>query len=520
MDLKFYLSLFLRQLHWFLLMVIVFSGLGIAVALILPTKYMAEARLLVESEQIPGELAASTVQTQASEQLQIIQQRILTRDILIEMANELDIYEERVTQGKRPFTGEEIVDDLRDRVSISVTGASRSRGEAQATIVSVSFDAPDAQLTANVTNKLVTLILEQDVSMRTSVARQTLEFFEQEVAALEVELSKKSAAILEFKEANLSSLPDSLDFRRTSQSAAQERLQLAERGAAELRDRRDRLKRLHESIAVANGTEPGVQASPEETQLVAAKDERAKLVAVLSPENPKVRILDAQIEALQTIVDKKKTANAQTDASGAPMTAYDIQIADLEGQISYLDDQKRQIQLEIDTLTETIENTPANAILLDSLERDYAAVQAQYSQAIANKAKAETGDTIEALSKGQRISIIEQAIAPREPTSPNRPAIAAGGVFGGIILGLGLVALIEILKSGIRRPADLTKGLGIAPFSTLPYVRSPGETLRRRTLVAGALIGAIAAVAGGLWATDTFYMPLDLLLLQIQQKLT
>jgi hypothetical protein len=69
-------------------------------------------------------------------------------------------------------------------------------------------------------------------------------------------------------------------------------------------------------------------------------------------------------------------------------------------------------------LKASIEATPGNAIALDTLERDYANTRAQYDAAVANKARAETGDTIEALSKGQRISVIEQAIAPREPPAP------------------------------------------------------------------------------------------------------
>ena len=63
----------------------------------------------------------------------------------------------------------------------------------------------------------------------------------------------------------------------------------------------------------------------------------------------------------------------------------------------------------------SIEATPGNAIALDTLERDYANTRTQYDQAVANRARAETGDLIEALAKGQRISVIEQAIAPREP---------------------------------------------------------------------------------------------------------
>lgn len=522
MDLRFYAALFLRRLHWFVLAVLLCSAIGITLARVLPTVYSAEARLVVESEQIPDELAASTVRTQATEQLQIIQQRILTRDILVEMANRLGIYADRAREGKPPFSAEEIVADLRQRIAIRTTASSAAqqrRGQVQATIVTVSFEAPTSALAATVTNEVVTLILQEDVSMRTGVARQTLEFFEQEVSRLDKELAQKAAIILEFKERNLSALPDSLDFRRSQQAAGQERLLQVERSEAELQDRRARLVRLHEAASTANETVPVQNRTPEQAQLQTLRDEMSQLLAVLSPENPKVKILAAQVAALEKVVAEQVTGSAVGE-NGQPLSAFDVQLADLDGQLEFLAQQKAQIQAEIDALSASIAATPGNAISLETLERDYDSTRAQYQRAVENKAKAETGDTIEALSKGQRISVIEQAIAPREPTSPNRPLIAAGGVGGGLFLGLALVALIELLRPGIRRPVDLTNGLGITPFATLPYLRTKGEILRRTLTIWGGVALALATVAAALWLVHTRYMPLDLLLEQIRRRLS
>ncbi len=77
------------------LLVALGGGIGITLAIVLPPVYRAEALLIVESQQIPDELAATTVQNETTEQLQIIQQRILTRDSLLEMANRLNVYAAR-----------------------------------------------------------------------------------------------------------------------------------------------------------------------------------------------------------------------------------------------------------------------------------------------------------------------------------------------------------------------------------------------------------------------------------------
>ncbi len=510
MEVRFYLSLFLRRLPYFLLFVVIGSVIGLTLARFLPPVYLAEARLVVESEQIPDELAASTVRTEATEQLQIIQQRILTRDRLLEMANRLAIYAPVPGVSTRRLAPDEIVEDLRERIKIVTTGGAVARGPAQATLVSVSFEAPTAALSASVTNEVVTLILQENIAMRTTVAGQTLDFFSQEVERLNQDLSRQGAEILAFKNANKDALPDSLDFRRTQQAAAQERLLQLDREEALLKDRRIRLVQIYEQTGQVEAA-PAEALTPEQSQLVGLQDQMAQLLSVLSPENPRVKMLGAQIEALEKVVAGQLSAAGATPANPT-LSIYELQLADIDGQLSFITVQRGQIMAELDALRVSIEATPSNAITIDTLDRNYANTRTQYDLAVSNLGRAQTGDVIEALAKGQRISIIEQAIAPREPQSPNRPLIAFGGVAGGIALGLAVVLLMEVLNTAVRRPQDLTMKLGITPFATLPLMRTPDQVRRRRLIILAAFAVVILAIPAGLWALDTYYRPLDLLI--------
>lgn len=507
MDFKFYFSLFLRRIHWFLLFLVVGSAIGLTLAKVLPPVYLAQARLLVESEQIPDSLAASTVRTEPTEQLEIIQQRILTRDTLVEMANRLNIYGATEDRPAQMMDATKLVEDMRERIQIVTTGGTVPRGPVRATLVSVSFEAPNPTMAATVTNELVTLILREDVAMRTGVARQTLAFFEQEVSRLDKELADRGSVILNFKETNQQSLPDSLDFRRSQQVANQERLTDLERQEAGLRDSRARAVRLNETFGDEGGISSRDQ-TPEQQQLQAIKDELAAQLSILSPENPKIILLKARIGALQGVVDAQ-LARTGLSEEGVPQSPYEAQLAEIDGQLDYISAQQARVQANLDELRQSIEATPGNAITLDTLERDYANVRKQYDQAVVNKARAETGDIIEALRQGQRISIVEQAVTPVEPESPNRPVIAAGGIAGGMMLGLGMVLLLTVLERGIRRPADLTTKLGITPFVTLPYFRTKEEIRRRRTILISVLVFVLIALPAGLWAVNNYVMPLD-----------
>lgn len=509
MDLHYCWRIFLRRAPWLVLLLVLGTGIGLWLALTLPPVFRAEARMIVESEQIPDELAASTVQTAATEQIQIIEQRILTREVLLEMANRLDLYD-----GRPQMPASEKVEDLRDRIGIGLSGGGNARrGAQQATLVTVGFRAPEARQAALVTNELVTLILRENVEMRTTVSGQTLEFFTQEVDRLGQEMSRLSARMLAFQEENLDSLPDSIDFRRSRQASLQERLTQLDRDEGTLKDRRQRLVELFEDTGTVPDAAPQARLSVEAQQLAELQRDYASSVAVLSLDNPKVAIMRARIEALEKVVAGQKAAAAEEGGAaaetGLPPTPFEIQMADIDGQIASIQRQRAELEAQMADLVETIQDTPGNAVTLEAMQRDYANLQAQYNQAVANKARAETGDMIEALSKGQRISLVEQAIAPKAPVSPDRPLVAGAGIGGGLVLGIALIVLLELLNQAVRRPADITAKLGIATLATVPYIRTRRQIRNRRIAMLGASAAVILAVVGGLWVIDSRVLPLD-----------
>ena len=245
MDIGFYLRIFLRRLPYFLVVLVLGGAAGISLAVMLPPVYHSQATLIVESEQIPEDLASSTVRTGAIEQISIIRQRILSRAVLLELANEQGVY-----AGEPQMAADEKVEDLRRRIAIEASGGGGGpREPEQAIIVTVEFSAPTGSMAADMVNAIVTLMQQENVEMRRTTAGQTLDFFTDEVSRLDRELSTFSQRILDFRAENLNALPDSLEFRRAQQADLQERLSQMEREEATLRDRRDRLQELVDSGA-------------------------------------------------------------------------------------------------------------------------------------------------------------------------------------------------------------------------------------------------------------------------------
>jgi uncharacterized protein involved in exopolysaccharide biosynthesis len=286
-----------------------------------------------------------------------------------------------------------------------------------------------------------------------------------------------------------------------------ERRAQLERDRSAIADTRSRITQIFEATGQVPGA-PEASMTPAQRELRSARDDLESARALFSDQNPRVRMLIARVEQLEREV--AQTAGVETGLD--PMQAmFNLQMSELDARESFVEEQLRLVTEELEGIEDALARTPSNAITLQALERDYANISARYDAATSRLATAAVGERIELTSKGQRITVLRQAVVPREPASPNRPLIILGGIAAGIGLACGLVVLLELLNRTVRRPADLTRALQITPLGTVPYIATSGETVRRR----GALLAVVALLAvgvpAGLYLLHVEYMPLDLL---------
>ena len=367
-------------------------------------------------------------------------------------------------------------------------------------------------------NDYLVLIQQQDTEFRRGRSGETLAFFTQEVKRLGDELAAQSARILEYKQQNADALPDSLTFRLDQKSELQDRLTESDRDIAALQSQRERLVQLFD--LTGGGAQPG-PVSPEEEQLRALKDQLASALIVYSPENPRIRQLQAriaQIEAERPGGGDPAPGGAEAGEKPVPV-ALTIQLADIDSRIALLEEDKVKFQAELDAVNETLKRSPEVSIALEDLERSYENILNQYNLAEERLSKASTGDRIETRSRGQRIVVVEQPAVPSEPTKPNRTKIAGTGVLLGIAAGLGLIVLLEMLNTTARRPEDIVSRLGVTPITTIPYIRTRAQKFRQRSAMILLILVILVGIPAAVFAVHTYYLPLDLLADKVMNRM-
>lgn len=505
LDFRFYWSLLLRRTPVMALFVLICSGLGVITALKLPETFYTSARLLVEAPQISDDLAASTVQTNAVEQLEVIEQRLMTRVNLIDIANRVGVFEDI-----RSMEPDAVVEAMQNATTIRRTAGTRS--EEAATLMTIGFEAGTGRIAQAVVNEYVTLVLQTNVDFRMSRAESTLDFFEEEVRRIGAELDQQSAQIVTFRAANAQSLPEDQTYRLTRQTMLQERLSRLERDLDAAEAQRRDIVAIYEATGSLNGMTGGRPRSAEEQQLIVAKAELQMLLADYDETNPRVVRLRNRVERLEAVaaaqIAAEVTPGAEETSPEAAILAATL--SEIDNRIEGMTQEIEATRTEIEALSDNITASSANGIQLASLQRDYEATQLRYASAVENLNAARLGERIETTAQGQRISVIENANVPSIPTGPNRPKIMAAGVAAGLGLAAGWFVLLELLNRSIRRPAEMRARFGITPIAAIPYMESRGHKLARRAGLVAATLVVLAGVPAALWYIDQTYLPLDI----------
>lgn len=443
-ETRFYIGRFLRKLHWIVVLCGLGAAIGISADLLLPASYQSQARLLLERDGILQQIAPQSAPETHAPTLELVRERVLHRDRLTALAKDVGLYDDHFP---RP-TEDEIVTDMRSRISVVL-----SSGQSLPTMVTVSFNARDAKLAQDTTDRIAASFLAEDGTARLQRAARSTDFFTRDVARLRAALETQEAQVLAFRERHANALPDSLPPRHARLLAVQEKLALIDR----------QIGLLDAQRTSDGGHGIPTTLTPDQVQLAQLEKELAGQSTLMSAENPKLRLLTMQADKL------RERVRGGANLSGPPLSAGDRADGPKRAELAT---QKDRLARERDLLAASIEATAANGLKLAQLEHGQNQTRDRFDRAVANLGQAQTGDLIETLGHGPRLTLFEQATLPSRPDGFGMAKLGLAGAAAGALLGAFLIALTETTTARIRRPEDLTAALGIIPFATVPPLKS------------------------------------------------
>ena len=235
------------------------------------------------------------------------------------------------------------------------------------------------------------------------------------------------------------------------------------------------LARLMEQTVVARNTTSEAKAKYEQAQKLArAGDSGTAIVEVLQSHT--VRLLKEQLANVDRKAAELKTkygpkhpeilkVNAeQAEAQGQVTAEIERLVANLKNEAETAEERERQLAQSLSQLKDQQVVSKDAGVDLKDLERE-ATTSKQLFEALLARYK-QTAET-----QGFQlpdVRIIEKADTPLFPASPKRKQLVAIAGAGGLVLGLALAVLLELMAPGINRQEDVQRILDVAHLSSVP----------------------------------------------------
>lgn len=491
-----YVVTLLRLKYYVVMAIVLLMGLSVFIVKMVPSIYRSEAIVLVETQQIPDELVKSTVTSVAAERIQIIKQRVMTRDKLLNIANKYPV----LKGDSDNVLVSSLVEGLRQAITVEMMGDGRRR-HANTIAFKLGFDSIDPQIAQSVANDLVTLFLDENVKSRTERASETTDFLKSEAEKLKRKLAQTEQSISDFKQKHKDALPEHLNlYMNMLQRAQASRVDIQRQIEAERNQRS-----LYE---VQLSSAPGAQVHQGRLQQLYSEYER--LSSVYQENHPDIQSLKGEIESLES------SEPAATNMGAGAIVKQ--KISSSNRQLTLLGQQLRKTNNEIRELEKKVLTIPDVERGLLTLNRDYKSVKGQYDHVLNNTMQAQMAESLEQGRKAERFSILEPPQLPDQPYSPDRKQLMAAGIGVSVSIPIAIVLLLGFLDKSVRGAVAVEAVTGQAPLVVIPLITNKEEIRKKRNRTILIIICITLAVIAAVGVIHFYVKPLDMLLYKLMFK--
>lgn len=511
LSLKDYLTIMRRRALLMSIVFILILSLATVVATVLPPLYRSTGTILVESQQIPMNLVPSTITSYADERIQVIRQRVMTRENLLRISDRYRLFDAHGSS----LTASEKVTAMRDDIGIEPISADIGGGRRGASTIAfkLSYEHRSPDVAYKVANELVTLFLSENARVRTERASETTQFLAREAQKLKGELEKLEDQVAGYKQEYGNALPEHLELHMSMLQRTELELRNTER---DLRSAEEDRRFLELELATYQVGSQGSNDGMTSTDLDQLKAQYASLALRYTDRHPDVRNLKQRIETMEA--EQGAQPQAQSATSGTPNVKQAQVLAKIEAsnkRSASLEKQHVALRARIAELEKQIIQTPQVERALYTLMRDHENARRKFEEVRAKQIDAQMAESLEEENKAERFSLLESPLLPDLPIKPDRKKLILMGFMLAAGTSGGMAFLLEILNQRVRGPRALTQVMRQPPLAMIPYISTKAETSRRKRRIWLGLVGILMLVAIIVALTHYYYMPLDLLMLKV-----
>lgn len=477
-----------------------------------PDSYKADSVIVVDPGKVPQTYVRSTATIPAADRLALLQAQILSDTRLSQIIDEMNLYSDL----KNKTTPDQILLQMRKDIEVQPVAfenlqkvANPMRAGLEA--FTVSFVSRNPSTAAQVSNRLASLFIQENMKARQDEVMGTAEFFDRELAKAKEDLQVKGKRLEMLRARYAAVLPESQNAHVQAISSLQ--MELSSEMDAITKDQQQKAAlqgQLAESPTIvdldAQATGGANTVSPEQMQIARLQSAIDRLRSRYGPNYPDVLRLEEAIKELKAQVKPAQKAAAPTTPQAAPVGHHnpvlESQIAGLDQDLQKHEERERELQSQIAFHQSKLQAAPAGQQELAEAEREYDNAEGNYKDIQARKFAADMSSEVEIRQKGERFVIVQSAQPPTRPYSPNRLLIDGMALPAGLGIAMFLAIVLEVIDGTLKTEREVKSTVQAPIVAEIPWLPTPLDTRRQRLramLAAGSssllALAYLAAVA-------------------------
>ncbi len=454
---------------------------GYAASYLVDPQYVSQELVLVEQQKVPDKYVPPVIAEDLSGRLASMREQIMSRSRLEPIIARFNLFaDQKASMDDR-------LDAVRKAIGIKPIESAGARGVPG---FYISFKASDARTAQAVCSEITSMFVNANLKSREDSAQGTTNFLRTQLDDAKQSLDEQDAKLAKFEQEYVGKLPGQEEPNLNMLTSLNTQLDAATQGLARMQQ-----DLSYGQTILAQQTR---EFQTPETQRIAPQAQQQELQQLLSQEAdlkarytsdyPDVVTIEHKIADLRHAMAQAPpppVASTSSAPRNEPPSILQLraQIRAEELAIAQKKHDQAAIQTQIRTYQDRISSSPVVQEQYKKLNRDHQVAQESYDALLKNTQQAKMATDLERTQQGEQFSIMDQASLPEAPTSPKRPVFAAGGFAFGIMLGLGIVALLEYRDTALRSERDVwafTKLPTLGTISLLDDVTPAASTKKSR----------------------------------------
>jgi polysaccharide chain length determinant protein (PEP-CTERM system associated) len=433
-DYRKYLQLVARKKRLFVMLALVIMTGVVAASYLLPAKYEAKSTVFIEKSVIAELVKGIAVTPSLEDKIRVLTYAMKSRTLFLKVFDDLDL-NVKSSDAQR----ETMVKNFQDRTDIKLKN--------QEGLFIISFIDENPRRARDFVNTLVRRYIEENTSSKREESYSASKFLSEQITPVKEKLEQIEARESAFKRENATVLGENEQSILNEISANQEKLD-------DISVRKNQLQSIQDLNRGNN---------PLRLKLAELQKRLHELTVVYTDSYPEVIELKSQIESV------KEQMKSGKGAIELPQEDERIRV-----ELNALKQSEQMLRHSIAAKRALLRSIPAVTAALEGLEREKESQKTLYNQLLARYGQSEVSKQMEVQDKSTNFRIVDPAVTPTMPVSPNRVRMILLGIFAGLAGGLAILVLIDYLDSSVR-DLDTLKSLGVPVLAVVPKIHDPAE---------------------------------------------